>query len=521
MRLTAVAGAPHVAVVGAGVGGLSAAIRLAAAGAHVTVFERHAAPGGKMREVEVDGRRLDAGPSVLTMPWVFEELFAAAGARMADLVTLLPVEPACRHFFPDGSRLDLFNDPERSREAIRAFAGEGAARGFDALRAHGRRIFGIVREPFMESPVPTLAAMLHPSRLRLIGQFLQLDANRTLWKALEAMFPDDRLRTLYGRYATYNGSSPFSCPATLSVIVHVEQEFGISVVKGGMARLAGALAEVARRLGVTVRTGAEVERVVVEHGRAAGVVVAGERFDADAVVVNGDALQLHRRLLAGERGAKKAARRVEAIEPSFSAFVVLAVADVGDAPLAHHNVFFSRDYRREFDQLGDGKRPPDDPTVYLCAQDRAPGAAPPADGRERHLLLTNAPALDAAHPIDWTLEGAECRRRLDETLARHSVTLRRSVERSVTPADFEALFPSSRGSLYGGSSNARTAAFERPTNRVPGTRGLYLVGGSAHPGAGVPMVALSGRIASSLAMAELGIAPPPLPAATSGGTSTR
>jgi 1-hydroxycarotenoid 3,4-desaturase len=493
-----------VIVVGAGVGGLAAAIRLQAAGARVTVLERAARVGGKLREVEVGGRALDAGPSVLTMPFHFEQLFAAAGRRMRDHLELTPCDPACRHFFPDGSRLDLFNDPARSREAIRAFAGDKEARGFDRFRAHARTIYETVRGPFMESPVMSITDMLRPSLLWRLPQFLRIDSGRTLWEALGSFFADPRLRQLYGRYATYNGSSPFHCPATLAVIVHVEQEFGIHVVRGGLYRLAEALAEAARAIGVQIETEREVTRVRCAGERVTGVTVDGAERRADAVVANCDAMHLYGRLLEGAAPAAKLSAKLSRCEPSLSAYLLLALADAGDFPLAHHSVFFSRDYRHEFDQLIGQRRPPDDPTVYICAQDRAPGAAA-ASGAERLLLLTNAPAIDPSRATDWSDEGKRCHERLCATLARSGFALQASAEREVTPREVERLFPSSRGSIYGASSNAKMAAFERPANRVPGFRGLYLAGGSAHPGAGLPMVALSGKIAAEQAAADLGL----------------
>lgn len=496
----------RVAVVGAGVGGLAAAIRLAAAGAEVDVFERRNGPGGKLRQVEVGGRLLDAGPSVVTMPFVFADLFAIAGERLADHLTFLPVEPACRHFFSDGSRLDLFNDPVRSRAAIRELAGEGEARGFDALVAQGAKIFDIVRGPFLELPVPTLADLANPRNLYMVPRFLRIGAGSTLWSNLSGHFRDPRLRQLYGRYATYNGSSPFHCPGTLAVIIHVEQGFGVHVVAGGLYRLAEALRGLAERRGVRCHFGVEVEGIAVEGGRVTGLQVDGQRLAADLVVANCDAAHLYGALL-GEAGARLA-RGYRRLEPSLSAYLLLARADVGDFPLAHHNVFFSSDYPREFEALVKRRRPPEEPTVYLCAQDRVPDGQP--GGQERHLLLANAPALPlpGGAAVDWEAEGPGYRRRVAALLDRHRFPFQPSAERAVSPADFAALFPSSRGSLYGAASNSRLAAFERPANRVPGIAGLYLCGGSAHPGAGLPMVALSGRITAAQALHELGLGPP-------------
>ena len=487
-------------------GGLAAALRLSAAGLRVTLYERAQAAGGKLRSVEVGGQAIDAGPTVVTMPHVFAELFDSAGARLEDVLTLAPVEPACRHFFADGSRLDTWNDRARSREAIAALCGEAEARGFDAFCDHAARIFSHVRGTFLEQPAPTsMLGMLKPSLLLSLPGLLHIDARRSLWTALSSFFRDPRLRMLFGRYATYNGSSPMHAPATLSVIAHVEQVFGIHAIAGGIGRLAEALCALAGERGAVIHTGAEVERVLCDGKRVVGVSVAGERVAADAVVVNCDALHLYRRLLAAEPGAAPAADRLSRLEPSLSAFLMLATAPASDFPLVHHNVFFSSDYPREFDELIGRGAPPEDPTVYLCASDRAPGAASAAV--ERHLLLTNAPATAAERQpetVDWDDEAPRCRGRMVETLRRCGLDYRPSAERLVTPAEMARLFPSSRGAIYGASSNSRTAAFERPPNRVPGWRGLYCVGGSAHPGAGLPMVVMSARIACGLLLSDLG-----------------
>jgi 1-hydroxycarotenoid 3,4-desaturase len=474
-------------VIGAGVGGLAAAIQLAQRGTQVTLLERAEEVGGKLRELEVGGLPLGAGPSVLTMRWVFDELF---GGRLDQYLRLIPLDPLCRHFFPDGSQLDLFADEERSRAAIEAFAGAASARGYSAYRRHAAKIYEIVRGPFMERPVPSVFELMSP---RVILQLTQIDGLRTLWKALEEYFPDPRLRQLFGRYATYNGSSPYHAPATLAVIAHVENAFGVFACEGGIYRLAEALLRRARELGVTVETGVEVDAILVERERARGVRAAGRELRADLVIANCEAAHVYEHLLDG-RAARKLAERYRAEEPSLSAYVLLALADRAPLQLAHHNVFFSHDYRREFVQLLDERRPPDEPTVYLCAEDR-PG---PAE-HERCFLLSNAPPLDGT---DWRTEAPRCRARILDTLARFGWTPRLRAEAQLTPADFAARFPSSRGAIYGQASNSMRAAFKRPANRVPGVAALYLVGGTVHPGAGLPMVALSARIATELALED-------------------
>lgn len=482
-------------MIGGGVGGLAAAIHLAHAGVQVELLERAATVGGKLREVELDGQRLLAGPSVFTMRWVFDELF---DGRLADALTLLSVDPLCRHFFADGSVLDLYADEARSKEAIARFAGAKEAEAYLRYRRHAAKIFEIVRGPFMENEVPSLMDFMSP---RTLWQLLQIDGMRTLWRALEEYFTDPRLRQLFGRYATYNGSSPYHAPATLAVIMHVENAFGIFAVKGGIVRLAEALRRRAESLGVSIVTGAEVDQILVEPAagpgapqRARGVRSGQRTLYADCIIANCDVADALERLLPEAAPVRKLAHKYGEEELSLSAYVHLALAPPPPLELLHHNVFFGGDYAREFEELVTARRPPSDPTVYVCSE--APG---------RYFFLTNAPPLDAkGAAIDWTTERPRCRARLYQTLARHGFHLTPTATHEITPPDFAAAFPRSRGALYGLASNSRLAAFKRPANRLPNIDGLYFCGGTVHPGAGLPMVALSAKIATRRALADLG-----------------
>jgi 1-hydroxycarotenoid 3,4-desaturase len=479
-------------VIGGGVGGLAASINMARAGVKVRLYERGPTVGGKLREVELGGQKILAGPSVFTMRWIFDELF---DGKLADYVTLQPIDPLCRHFFADGSQLDLFTDEARSRDAIEAFAGRRDADGYLAYRKHAAKIFDVVRGPFMENAVPSMFELMSP---RALWQMTQIDGMRSLWRALEQFFGDPRLRQLFGRYATYNGSSPYHAPATLAVIAHVENAYGIFAVAGGIVRLAEALQRQAEELGVVIACNADVDEIVVEPAggpfssqlRARGVRVDGAVQWADCIVANCDVADAYGRLLGN--AAKKPLRKYEEEELSLSAYVLLAVGARAPMELLHHNVFFSRDYKREFEELVGERRPPEDPTVYVCAE------AP-----ERHFLLTNAPPLDAKGArIDWSVEGSRCRARIERVLSRHGWTLTPTATQEILPTDFAARFPSSRGAIYGLASNSRMAAFKRPANTLPGIGGLYFCGGSVHPGAGLPMVALSARIATRLALQQ-------------------
>ena len=491
-------------VVGAGVGGLAAAIRLARAGFSVRMFERAATVGGKLREVSVGASKpFDAGPSVLTMRWVFEELL---GGPLDHYLPLVPLDPLCRHYFPDGSVLDLFADEARSTESIRRFAGAAEAEGYRRMRKRAAVIYEICRKNFLTRAQPSLLGMLHPEVLAGVAQ---LDSDTTLWNALSRYFHDPRLRQLFARYATYNGSDPFRAPATLQVIIHVENGLGVWACPDGLYRLAEALTAVARSLGVQVQTDSPVDEVLVARTSdgtwaTRGVRSLGTEHLADVVVANCDAGMLYETLLPRELAAPTA-RRFARNELSLSAFVLLANVARSPLPLAHHNVFFSRDYEREFAELRAGQIP-EDPTVYLCAQDRVGESS--TIPTERAFLLTNAPSLRTSK-VDWRTTERVARQRmlavLTHAAGRFGATWPGTpvAEVAVTPREFADRFPATEGALYGLSSNSTFAAFRRPTNRIAGVFGLYAVGGSVHPGAGLPLVALSAKIAVDAAVADL------------------
>lgn len=488
-------------VIGGGVGGLAAAIQLARAGRPPLVLERAARFGGKLRQVVSGAATFDAGPSVLTMRWVFEELF---DGKLADVIPLHAVDPLCRHFFPDGSVLDLYLDEERSADAITRFASAKDAAGYRAFRKHAAQIFATVRGPFLEEPLPDLWNFLTPKNLLAAAR---IDGMRNLWKALGSFFSDPRLVQLFGRYATYNGSSPFHAPATLAVIAHVENAFGIWACPDGLYRLAEALVARATSLGAELRASTEVVRITTDRRgkqpRVTGVELAdGTTIPSELVIANADAAHVYGPLLNGEPAAQKALTRYEGEERSLSAFVLLGQSARPPLELAHHNVFFSRDYRREFRSLIDERRPPDEPTVYVCCEDRVQG--PPRGDTERMFLLSNAPPQASPRPIDWAAEAPRAEQRIVKILDQFGWPLRLTDPHRITPAEMAERFPGSRGALYGLSSNSMMAAFRRPPNRMEEIEGLYLCGGSVHPGAGLPMVALSARTAVRLALGGSG-----------------
>ena len=515
----------HVAILGGGIGGLAAAALLAARGVQVTLLERAAEVGGKLRQVTAGGHGIEAGPTVFTMAGVLRDIFAAAGGDLDREVCLVPAEVLARHAWPDGSRLDLFADPARTQAAIGDFAGAAAARAWAGFAAEARRIHDTLAEAFLWRPRTNPVGLTFRLGLRRLPELQATRPYETMWAALGGHFADQRLRQLFARYATYCGADPFRAPATLMLIAHVETS-GVWLVEGGLSRLALALASVARRHGARILTGAEVTDILVAGGRARGVRLAsGEVVSADAVIANCDPSAIGSGRLGA--AARRAVRAVPREARSLSSLTLLARGVAEGFPLQHHNVFFSADYAAEFAAIRAG-RLPDEPTVYLCAQDRSADSAPggsgahPFDGTgESVQIIVNAPATgDTGSPGEREIR--RCEDAIWTCLRRSGLSFRPVPDgiARVTPAEYERLFPSTGGALYGRASHGWAASFLRPgsRSRIPG---LYLAGGACHPGPGVPMAAASGRLASEAVLRDLASTGRFLPAATPGGMSMR
>ena len=504
----------RVVVIGAGVGGLCAAARLAAAGHRVTVCEAAEVVGGKLGSRERDGFRFDTGPSLLTWPEVFEDTFAAVGARLDEHLELERVTPAFRYRFADGTWLTVPNGPpQQVAEAFGDQLGGTAAPDWRAFCAHAELIWHAVRGPFLSEPLNGPVDLLrHGRRLR---DLCRIAPWRTLRGTSTRFLHDPRLRTLLDRYATYSGSDPRRVPAALAVVPWLEQTHGVWYVRGGLHRLAQALSGCATTAGAMIRLGCRVTQVRVSGGRVAGVRLAdGEQVAADVVVCNADATRLYRELLGGPE-SRPPLRRLARATPSLSGFVLLlglsgpapdATAGPGSVPghaWAHHTVLFPADYDAEFDSIFGRARhrptPVADPAVYLGVPDDP--AVRPDERHEAWFVLVNAPRQDPLHGVDWECHGLAERygTRVLDVMALRGVDIRaRIVHRVIrTPADLQVETGAPGGAIYGTSSNGPAAAFLRPANRsrLPG---LFLVGGSSHPGGGLPLVAQSAAIVARL-----------------------
>ncbi|MEL7345448.1 MAG: 1-hydroxycarotenoid 3,4-desaturase CrtD [Pseudomonadota bacterium] len=496
-------------VIGAGLGGMATAIRLAAAGHAVQLFEAADAPGGKMRQLPSLAGPVDAGPTVLTMKPVFDALFAEAGARLEDRVDLVPLPELARHFWADGSQLDLYPDADASTEAIADFAGRREADAFAAFNKRASRLFEAFDAPMMQAAEPSMAKLMRTvlAEPRLLAD---MAPGRSLAGILKGAFRDPRLRQLFGRYATYVGGHPGQTPALLSLIWRAEAK-GVWAVKGGMHGLAVAMASLARDLGVVIRYRAPVGRIEMQGGKVAGLQLeTGERVSGRAVVFNGDPRALRQGLLGG--GVTHAVPEAGVDKRSLSARVWTFAATPTGPDLAYHNVFFGADPATEFGPIARGAMP-NDPTHYICAQDRIG----PVDGLERFQIIINA----APQEHDKPEELERCRTQTFQSLERFGLRFSPEPDKDTVtgPGGFHKLFPASTGSLYGLSPHGAMAAMKRPRARTT-IPGLYLAGGGAHPGAGIAMVTLSGAHAAAVMSADLALPSKSRPTAMRGGMST-
>jgi phytoene desaturase len=481
-------------VIGGGLGGLACALRLAARGWRVTVLEQGERAGGKMNRWESAGFCFDTGPSLITMPHVFEETFAAAGERLSDHVTLTRLEPVARYHFADGSSLWQGTNLPAWIETLRSLDARDVD-GFMRFLELGAKLFELSQATFLRrSPgEPPDIGMLKALRwfpLRGFGNYA---------KAVRRLFKSPKLIQMFDRYPTYVGSSPHRCPATLLVIPYLEHAFGGWFARGGLYAIVEALLRVLAKLGVEVRVKTRVRRIETRGRAVSGVSLAGgETLEAECVVMNGDASHLPALLGDAPEGSELAPH-----ERSTSGFLLLLGLKRTLSGLAHHSVFFSRDYEREFAQLFDQRQFPDDPTVYVNAPSRSDRSLVPGEG-ETLFIMANA----AADTEPWTPEFTGlARARVLGKLASMGLEIGPgdiAVEQLWTPADMARRYLMPGGAIYGTHSHGWRKAFLRPGNRNNRRRGLYCVGGSSHPGGGTPTVLLSAKITEGLITRDLG-----------------
>lgn len=488
---------PPIVVIGAGIGGLSAAIRLAHTGREVLVVEQNPAVGGKMSQVTAQGFRFDTGPSVITMRHVFEALWRTTGRDLANYLTFLPVDPLTRYFYRDGTVLNLSRNLSETLPQLEQLDPRDVE-GYLAYLAYAAAIHRITGPVFIYDEPPHLKSFWRVP----VRDMFKVDPLRTMHQAIKGFAHSPHLRQLLGRFATYVGASPYLAPATLNVIAHVELSGGVWYPQGGVYAIAQAMQKLAEEVGVTIHTSAAVQKIEVQNGRAAGVWVADEFIPASTVIANVDVTTVHEKLLPPLPAVTRQLAQLQKLERSCSGFILLLGVEGASPDLAHHNILFTPDYPAEFEAIFQQKIMPTDPTLYVAITSKSDPSHAPA-GCENWFVLVNAPA--GGQNWDWHTQTEPYTAHILQKLASwgHDLTGRVLYQQVLTPLNLQKQSGAYLGALYGSSSNDRWAAFRRPHNRSPHVAGLYFVGGTTHPGGGVPMVTLSGQVTAGMVLNDL------------------
>ena len=486
----------RIAVVGAGIGGLCTAARLAKAGHLVTIFESSNRTGGKCRTEWIGRYAFDTGPSLLTLPAVYRDFFQRTGDVMGRVLEIEEVNPSFDYRFHDGKSVKFSNlSRKKTLAAISESLGEEAALEWDALMRQAEAMWDVSRGPFVESELKSPLSLL--KRPRLMRDLKTIAP----WKSLRGLgIRNPYLAKIMDRYATYSGSDPRVAPAVLSTIAFVEEAFGAWHVKGGVGTLSEKITERCEKLGVTIRLNTYVDEITTKSGAVTGVVVQGHHEEFDRVVANADAQFVYNNLMAPTNKVVKIRKQLAKSEPSLAGFSLLLGLKPSTAePLAHHTILFPENYDFEFESIFTSKTPVEKPTIYICAP-RDPLMVKDA-GHEAWFVLVNAPRHDPYEGgFDWS--DAEFNQRYAHSIINQieaagiSVRERLEVLEVRTPLDLQESVHAPGGSIYGSSSNGARSAFSRAKNRSP-IKGLYLVGGSAHPGGGLPLVGLSAEIVAN------------------------
>ena len=486
-----------ISVVGAGIGGMSAAARLAKQGHQVTVFENSDQSGGKCRTEWFGDYAFDTGPSLLTLPAVFRDLFLKTGKRIEHVLDISPVDPAFNYNFADGSKVTFPNlsNPKTYQEIEKSF-GISASQSWRQIIERSEKMWEASRDSFIESELTSIWPLL--LRKNLINQINQISPFTSLRSLSEKLNLDPHLKMIIDRYATYTGSDPRSAPAVLLTIAFVESTFGAWHIKGGIGQLSVALEQRCRDLGVDFQFKSLVTKILVERNKVEGVVLSdGKIIKSDLVVSNSDAEYTFNSLIGSEVSSARGERRkLKSATKSLAGFSLLLGLDNKKSKpvdVKHHNVYFPENYDLEFDQIFTQKVPVTDPTIYLCAP-KDSSMVKGAD-KEAWFVLVNAPRHEPESGWDWKDGGQEYAQKIISKMddLGLNVTNRLDFMEYRTPADLENYAMAPGGSIYGTSSNSPVSAFLRARNRSK-VKGLFCVGGSAHPGGGLPLVGISAEI---------------------------
>lgn len=496
-----------VAIIGAGLGGLAAACTLAARGHSVIVLEASEWLGGKAALLERNGFRFDMGPTILMLPSVLKRIFAEAGRSLAQSLELVPLDPQWRCFFEDGGQLDLVSNTDQMCAAIERFVPETrSAAGYRRFMEISSRMHATSERFFFWKSVGSVLDTVPASELmswNVLRDVLGLQFGRTVAGLVRSTIPDERVAQMVDHFTQYVGSAPAGSPAVLCGIAHMQTSEGVWYPRGGTRAIPESLIRLATELGVDFRVNAPVTRIVTERHQVKAVVVDGrEQVAVSAVISNADSVRTHRELLHGPAVTRFERRR--RYEPACSGVVLYLGLRRRYEHLLHHNFVFSRNPAVEFDSIYRRGITADDPTCYVCAPSATdPDVAPP--GGEALYVLVHTPYLRQGH--DWNSSFPEYRERILNKLETagglHDIRSRIISEDRLTPEDIHRRYRVLNGAIYGLASHGRFLGAFKPANRHPDLRGLYLAGGAAHPGPGMPMVLMSGWIAADVLDSDL------------------
>ena len=489
----------RIGIIGSGLGGLSAAIRLASAGYEVEIFESNEYPGGKASSIEFDGFRFDSGPSLLTMPFVLENLFHEAGEKLSDYINLKKMDIICRYFYPDSTILNAYSDINKFATEVENNTSDSGQSVLEYLE-YCKRIYELTAELFLFKSPSQIRTFFNLKAIKALLNINQIDSFRTMDKSNRRFFKDERVIQLFNRYATYNGSDPYQAPATLNIIQHVEYNLGAYLPQKGIYEITHALFDLAKKKNVKFNFNTEVTSIITEDRSVKAIKTENGSHSFDAIISNADVNSTFHNLLNDDSSPE--AKRYKNLEPSLSGLVFYWAIDAQCPRLEVHNILFSSNYKKEFEDIFERGVIPEDPTIYIyisskyCSSD-----APP--GKENWFVMVNTPFIKDQN---WNTEIVSTRDRIINKInSTLGINIENKIlaERILSPVDIQNKTGSRRGSIYGISSNNRRAAFLRQPNKSRSYKNLYFCGGSAHPGGGIPLVILSGKIASELIKNDL------------------
>jgi len=479
-------------IIGSGVGALATALRLRKKGFNVEVFESASRAGGKAVRIEQDGYKWGFGPSLLTLPNLIDELFIHCGKNPNDYYSYQKLDPICKYFFYDGITLNAWADNNKFAAELNTVIGEPSSNTllhFEHIEAN----YNLTENLFLQSSLHKLKTYLQPAAFNAMLRIPQLGLFSTMHRSLQKRFATAKAIQLFSRYATYNGSNPYKCPATLNVIATPEYLHGGFMMKDGMPQLSEVMFNLAIDMGVKFQFNTKVEKIEVENKKAVGAWVRSELIKADIVISNMDVQYTYKQLLANEKHPENVLTQPR----STSALIFYWGMKKEFTELDVHNIFFAKNYEQEFKHTDELKTLSNDPTVYIFISSKLNKNHAPKGG-ENWFALVNAPHNNEQ---DWNKVIVEARQNI---IAKLSEALHTNIEEYITsevvntPLNIELQTSSYLGSLYGNSSNNIFSAFFRHPNFSPKIKNLFFCGGSVHPGGGVPLCLLSAKLVDEL-----------------------